>query len=155
MEKLAVLLLGVILVSCSSGSETVNNQQPSHPVAPKTDGQSEFQQGKFKIYTLYQPQVQRKNFNGVFFITDRSARIERAFWKERFNELTRPDYYGDFFLEFYDYMAYLASAYPAPTRQKELILSRLEKSFHAFCAILNIEERFKKFQQQQMRIYGE
>lgn len=137
------MLFGVLLVM---GCTTVKDQ-------PEPKGSlQESQFGLLRIYTTYTPQVQRRDFNGVFDIGPDGARIVRTFWKERFNELTRESHYGEFFLEFYDYMASFAQSSPEPSRQKEVLLDGLEKSFWSFCAALNIGPEFERFRAEQERI---
>jgi hypothetical protein len=146
-----MLLLTVVLAGCAASPENGNDLLP--PDDSELASGPEFLQSRFKIYTLYRPQVQHRDFNGVFDINPGSARIVRKYWKEKFTELTRPGHYGEFFIEFYDYMSSFAQAYPVDTREKERMLDTLEKSFHAFCHALDVAEAFKQFQKDQQRIY--
>lgn len=153
-------MLLVLMVGCYSEpparqQETFEGVPVYSPQDPVVAQGPEFKQSQFQVYTLYRPQVQRRDFNGIFDITPDSARIVREYWNMKFIELTRLDYYGDFFVEFYDYMAYLANAYPVATRQKELVLDSLEKSFKSFCEAKGIGEAFGRFQQEQQKIYGQ
>jgi len=136
---------------CSSDSHTVHDREIFDPADPARE--PVFKQGRLEVYTLFKPQIQYHDFNGVFDLSPQNARIVRKFWKEKFNELTRRDHYGEFFLEFYEYMSSFAQSYPVDNREKELMLVNLEKSFHAFCAVLKIADEFKAFQKEQEAIY--
>jgi hypothetical protein len=153
VQSLIMSLLLGLSTGCAASQENGNNLLP--PDDPQLASGPEFLQGRFKIYTLYRPQVQHRDFNGVFDINPGSARIVRRFWKEKYTELTRPGHYGEFFIEFYDYMSSFAQAYPVDTREKERMLDTLEKSFHAFCHALDVAKDFEQFQQDQQRIYGD
>lgn len=148
-----ILLLAGSVLGCLSTQPT---NEPE-PVAGEAGSASnpEFLQGRFKVYTVYRPQVQYRDFNGIFDISPGSARIVRSYWKERFNELTRPGHYGEFFIEFFDYASSLAQTHPVENREKERMLDNLEKSFLTFCAAIKIVEEFKAFQEEQQRIHGD
>lgn len=152
IPALCMILVLTLIWGCSGTSKRPDDPKPK-PAGEA--GPPEFTQNRFKVYTHYRPQVQYRDFNGVFDIQPGSARVVRKFWKERFNELTRPGHYGEFFIEFYDYMSSFAQAYPAETRQKEAMLDSLEKSFHTFCLAVKIEKDFETFQEEQMKIYGD
>jgi len=143
---LLLFLLPPACVTAEPGEGPYTHPQDQGPV---------FHEGRFEVYIQYRPQVQYRDFNGVFDISPGSARIVRDFWKQRFSALTRPDHYGEFFIEFYDYMSSFAQAYPMESREKERMLDSLEKSFQAFCSALKVEERFLAFQKDQQRIYGD
>ncbi|MBU0754191.1 MAG: hypothetical protein KJ645_03570 [Planctomycetes bacterium] len=149
---LVLLLIGVI--SGCTGTPEAGGPAPA-PNGPDSPSGPEFLQGRFKVYTMYRPQVQYRDFNGIFDISPGSARIVRSFWKERFNELTRPGHYGEFFIEFFDYASSLAQTYPVENREKEGLLDSLEMSFHTFCAAIQIADAFETFQKEQQRIYGD
>ena len=156
-RMLAVVLACLVapwLVACPDTPERIDGQEVFSPNDPVLAQGPVFKQSRFQVYTLYRPQVQRRDFNGVFDIGPETARIVRGYWKERFSELTRPGHYGEFFLEFYDYMGSFAQTYPVDTRAKERMLDSLEKSFHAFCSVLGVEDAFVKFQKEQQRIHG-
>jgi|GEM_PF-4263565 len=146
------VLFALLLASCSTGS---SNPVPHEEIFDPADPAREpvIKEGRLEVYILYKPQIQYRDFNGVFDLSPQSARIVRKFWKEKFNELTRRDHYGEFFVEFYEYMSSFAQSYPVDNRQKELMLDHLEKSFHAFCAVLKIADEFKAFQKEQEAIY--
>lgn len=151
----AFLVLFVsFLLTCCAGPERADEPLP-RDIESSSEAGPEFLQGRFKVYTLYRPQVQYRDFNGVFDISPGSARIVRSFWKEKFNELTRPGHYGEFFIEFFDYASSLAQSYPVENREKEQMLDSLERSFHTFCAALRVEDAFEEFQREQQRIYGD
>lgn len=105
----------------------------------------QFVSDRLRVYTTYEAQRQHRDFNGIFDIGPRQARVVREYWKRRYNDLTRPGQYGEFFMEFFDYMAYLAQAYPMETGQKMDTLGSLESSFLMFCAALDIEDDFEEF----------
>jgi hypothetical protein len=147
----AVFLLVFLTSGCSS-PEKVNGQEVYDPNDPEVAGGPEFKQSKYKVYNLYEPQVQRHDFNGVFQVFPDKAVIVRGFWNRKFVELTREDYYEEFFLEFYDYMAGFAQAYPVESRKKEKMLDTLERSFQVFCAAKGVEDEFRTFQQRQASI---
>ncbi len=146
------VFLTVLFASCSNGSNsTVRDQEVFDPTDPARE--PVIKEGRLEVYILYKPQIQYRDFNGVFDLSPQSARIVRQFWKEKFNELTRRNHYGEFFVEFYEYMSSFAQSYPVDNREKELMLDHLEKSFHAFCAVLKIADEFKAFQKEQEAIY--
>jgi len=150
-----ILFLPGALIGCKSAPEKVGDQEVFFPGAEELSQGPVFKQSRFNVYIVYRPQVQYKDFNGVFDIAPGSARIVRKFWKEKFNELTRPGHYGEFFIEFFDYASSLAQTYPTDSRNKELMLDSLEKSFHSFCMALNAAEPYVAFQKEQQRIYGD
>ncbi|MFH1999871.1 MAG: hypothetical protein ABIK28_09330 [Planctomycetota bacterium] len=143
------------LCGCGTPPEKMGGQEMLSPDDPQLQQGPVFKQSRFNVYVVYRPQVQYRDFNGVFDITPGSARIVRKFWKEKFNELTRPGHYGEFFIEFFDYASSLAQTYPVDSREKELMLDSLEKSFHSFCMALNAAEAYTAFQNEQQRIYGD
>jgi hypothetical protein len=140
---LSLFMVVFLIAGCKSTKDP--KDEPVTPV-------QELQFGHLCVYTAYTPQVQRRDFNGVFDIGPAGTRIVRQFWKERFNELTREKHYGEFFLEFYDYMASLAQSSMEDTRHKEILLDSLEKSFQSFCLALGIEKEFEQFRNEQERI---
>lgn len=149
-------MLTVVLTSgCTQPPEKINGQEVYDPSDEELADGPVFKQSKFQIYVLYRPQVQYRDFNGIFDIGADSARIVRPYWKVKFNELTRPGHYGEYFIEFYDYMSSFAQAYPVDTRKKERMLDSLEKSFQTLCMAVGVEEEFGKFQKDQQRIYGD
>jgi hypothetical protein len=156
---LVCAILATLIAGCASSDpsskpvEKIDGEEVFDPGDPRLE--PEIKQGKFRVYVLYRPQVQYRDFNGVFDIGAGGARIVRDFWKRKFNELTRPGHYGEFFIEFYEYMSSFAQSYPTETREKELLLAGIEKSFQAFCAVLGIEDMFDAFQKDQERIYDE
>lgn len=152
----AVLSLSLIFISIGCANpEKIDGQEVYRPDDPELAEGPVFKQSRFKIYVVYRPQVQYRDFNGVFDIGPESARIVREFWKEKFNELTRPGHYGEFFIEFYDYVSSFAQSYPVDTREKEIMLDSLERSFKAFCSVLGILDAFEEFQKEQERVYGD
>lgn len=152
---LMALALLYPLAGCTSSPEKVNGQDVHAPGDPELEEGPVFKQSKFRVYVVYRPQVQYRDFNGILDIHPDGARIVRKFWKERFNALTRPGHYGEFFLEFFDCMSSFAQAYPVETREKERMLDSLEKSFHAFCMALKIDDQFVAFQKKQQELYGD
>ena len=145
-----VMAILALSPSCRAPSET----SPANTgVSSRADGPL-LESERFRVYTRYTPQVQRRDFNGVFDISPEGARIVRRFWKERFNELTRADHYGEYFIEFYDYMASLAQSY-GDMRQREIVLESLENSFQTLCLALGISEEFEDFRDEQERIYDD
>ena len=90
------LLVVSVLFGCATlvGCSTADEPAPDDPPEEGPAGTPEVIEEHLKIYITYAPQVQRRNFNGVFDLDASRARIVRTFWKERFNELTRPDHYG-------------------------------------------------------------
>lgn len=156
-----LILFGVIVVAsaavigCESAPEIKGGQEVFKPGSEELNEGPVFKQSRFNVYIVYRPQVQYKDFNGVFDIAPGSARIVRSFWKEKFNELTRPNHYGEFFIEFFDYASSLAQTHPSDSREKELMLDSLEKSFHSFCMALDADEAYVAFQKEQQKIYGD
>ncbi|MHC4469539.1 MAG: hypothetical protein ACYTDY_00460 [Planctomycetota bacterium] len=148
---LLLVPLLMIAAGCSS-TEKVNGEEVYSPDDPEVAEGPEFKQSKFKVYNVYKPQVQRHDFNGVFQFFPDKALVVRSFWNRKFVELTRENYYDEFFLEFYDYMAGFAQTYPADSRRKEKMLDTLERSFHNFCAAKDVEDEFVKFQKRQASI---
>ncbi|MEW6745720.1 MAG: hypothetical protein AB1486_23470 [Planctomycetota bacterium] len=151
-RAIPLTLLCLLCVSCTPPPEAGDPASRRDPALASTKGGPEFLEGRLRIYTVYTPQVQRRDFNGVFDISPSGARIVRQFWKERFNELTRPGHYGEYFIEFYDYMASLAQSYERGSRAQEVLLDSLEKSFHTLCLALSIAEDFEQFRLEQERI---
>ena len=154
--KLCVVLPAVVIcVSCAPRQETIGGVPVYDPNDPAVASGPEIKQSKFQVYTLYQPQIQRHDFNGVFQIGRDDIRLVHRFWSQRFLELTREGYYDDFFYEFYDYMAAVTQSFPTDTRRRELVLSRLERRFQAFAESKGVEKEFLEFQATQQRILGE
>ena len=147
---LACTLLLVCASCVSTNDPPASENPPSGPSGPPV-----FTQERLRVYTSYRPQVQHRDFNGVFDLAPGSARVVRSFWKERFNELTRPGHHGEFFIEFYDYMSAFAQAFPMESRDKERALDSLERSFKTFCLAVGVLEAFEAFQKDQMRIHGD
>ena len=164
MGRSLTLLAAALLVASVGCADPEPEPEPA-PSPPshaaefegRQQDEPEHLQGKLRIYTLYRPQVQRRNFNGVFDIAPRGrgSRIVHRFWKRRFAELTRPGFYGEFFTEFYDYMGFLAQAYPADSAMKEAILNSLEKSFRMFCKVIGVAEEFEEFQIERQKTIGD
>lgn len=147
--------VGLAFALFCAACEAPRQERPTEPVEVVDESENpEFTQTRLRVYTTYVPQHQQRDFNGVFDLAPGQARVVPSFWKRRFNELTRPDHYGEFFLEFYDYMAFLAQAYKVPTEQKEKTLRSLEESFVKFCAVLDLEQEFQEFQIKQERALG-
>ncbi|MGE3164038.1 MAG: hypothetical protein AB7O52_03975 [Planctomycetota bacterium] len=133
--------------------DTIDGVEVFDPSAAEV-AKPEFRQSKFKVYWVYQPQVQRRDFNGVFDIFPDEARLVSRYWSQKFVALTRENYYEDFFQEFYENMASFAQTYAADTREKEKILDRLERHFQLFCANKGVEDEFLAFQARQAAILG-
>jgi len=151
----SILLLLCGLTACQEPVEKIQYDNQVGIICCQLGTDPVFKQGRFKVYTLYRPQVQYHDFNGIFDIAPGWARVVRKFWKERFNELTRPGHYGEFFLEFFDYASSFAQSYPVANRKKEIMIDTLERSFHDFCMVLNVAEAFEAFQKKQQKIYGD
>ena len=114
------LLTAVAFPGCVEPPEKIHDQEVFEPSDPELADGPVFKQSRFKVYVLYRPQVQYRDFNGIFDINEDSARIVRPYWKVKFNELTRPGHYGEYFIEFYDW-ALSGEGYPFKAfRKKEL-----------------------------------
>lgn len=148
-----LLLVGAVLPGCSGSPETLDGVEVYDP-SDAAVAEPEFRQSKFKVYWIYRPQVQRRDFNGVFDIYPDEARLVNRYWNQKFIELTRDDYYDDFFLEFYENMASFAQTYAASTRQKERILDKLERHFQLFCSSKGVEDEYLEFQTRQAAVLG-
>lgn len=150
-----VALCLIVAAGCSSSPgqpEEIDGVAVYDPQDPEVASGPEFKQSKFKVYWIFRPQIQRRDFNGVFDIFPDRARIVTKFWNQKFVELTREDYYDEFFMTFYEYMASFAQTYPTDTAAKERTLDRLEKHFQLFCSTKKIEPEFIEFQQRQAAI---
>lgn len=150
----ALAIAGLIAPGCAGKErrpDTLDGVEVFDPSAPEV-AKPEFRQSKFKVYWIYQPQVQRRDFNGVFDIFPDEARLVNRYWSQKFVALTREGYYDDFFMEFYENMASFAQSYAADTREKERILDRLERHFQLFCAGKGVEDEYLEFQARQAAI---
>lgn len=112
------LILCIIIIACSGANHGKNEPR--------------FDEGTLEVKTRYRTQIQNRDFNGVFILSQRGGQIVPAFWKRKFNELTRPGYYSEFFLTFSHYQKQLGEAYKTNIRKKKLCFEALRKVFSCF-----------------------
>ncbi len=143
------LILIVLVIGCSCSEKYEGQEVYKHNSSELAQG-PEFKQSKLNVVTLHKDQVQRRDFNGIFDIKPSGTTIVRSYWRQKFVELTRSDWYGDFFIEYDEEKSKLAGAFPKDTRQKEITLRDLDNSFHNLCLALGIDKEYKKYKTQKL-----
>ncbi len=139
------LIISIFCISCATDTsvDTVDGQKLYRHDDPKVQEPS-FARNNLDVRNVVSKQIQRDDFNGVFFISPEEILLVQDYWSGEFNRLTQPGSYNKFFQEFRLQMKRL-SAYYGNDVQKEKMMVSAEKNFYEFCVSMNIDEEYKSW----------
>lgn len=144
--KIVICLEILILAGCASPDtsvDTVDGQKVYTYDNPKVQEPS-FARNQLEVRSVAKKQVQRDDFNGIFYLTPDEVMIVQDYWSREFNRLTQPGAYGKFFNEFNLQMKKLSTYYGSEP-QKERMMASAERSFYEFCLSMEIETEYREW----------